>query len=143
MRLVLDTNIVISGLLWNGPPRRLLDAAISGTVDIYTSAVLITELREALAYPKFARRITANADSVDRCIGRFMAIANLTAAATIEGTVSADPDDDHVIACALSAQADVIVSGDAHLLDLKSFHRMPIITATDALARIGKANPDT
>ncbi len=57
MRLVLDTNIVISGLLWNGPPRRLLDAAISGTVDIYTSAVLVTELRQALAYPKFTRRM--------------------------------------------------------------------------------------
>ena len=81
MRLVLDTNIVISGLLWNGPPRTLLDAASSGTVDIYTTAVLAMELREALAYAKFAKRITANADSVDRCIGRFMAIANLTAAA--------------------------------------------------------------
>lgn len=70
-----------------------------------------------------------------------MAIANLTAAAIIEGTVSADLDDDHVIACALAAQADVVVSGDAHLLNLKSFHRMSIVTATEALARIGKANP--
>jgi putative PIN family toxin of toxin-antitoxin system len=136
MRLVLDTNIVISGLLWNGPPRRLLDAAISGTVDIYTSAMLATELREALAYPKFARRITATGDSVDRCIGRFMAIANLTATAIIEGTVSADPDDDHVIACALSAQADLIISGDAHLLDLKNYQRIRIVTAAAALALI-------
>ena len=61
---------------------------------------------------------------------------NLTAAATIEGTVSADPDDDHVIACALSAQADVIVSGDAHLLDLKSYQRIRIVTATAVLALI-------
>ncbi len=136
MRLVLDTNIVISGLLWNGPPRSLLDAAIGGTLDIYTSAVLAMELREALAYAKFAKRITANADSVDRCIGRFMAIANLTAAAMIEGTGSADPDDEHVIACALSAQADLIVSGDAHLLDLKSYRRIRIVTATAALAII-------
>ena len=136
MRLVLDTNIVISGLLWNGPPRSLLDAAVGGTLDIYTSAVLAMELREALAYAKFAKRITANADSVDRCIGRFMAIANLTAAAMIEGTGSADPDDEHVIACALSAQADLIVSGDAHLLDLKSYRRIRIVTATAALAII-------
>lgn len=136
MRLVLDTNIVISALLWNGPPRSLLDAAIGGMVDIYTSAVLATELREALAYAKFAKRITANGDSVDRCTGRFMAIANLTAAAMIEGTGSADPDDEHVIACALSAQADLIVSGDAHLLDLKSYRRIRIVTATAALAII-------
>ena len=139
MRLVLDTNIVISGLLWNGPPRRLLDAAIGGAVDLYTSAVLIAELREALAYAKFAKRITTNGETVDRCIGRFMAIANLTAAARIEGTGSADPDDEHVIACALSAQADLIVSGDAHLLDLKSYRRIPILTATAALAMIAGA----
>ena len=72
MRLVLDTNVVISGLLWNGPPRRLLDAAISGAVDIYTSAVLATELREALAYPKFAKRLATNGETVDRCIDRFI-----------------------------------------------------------------------
>jgi len=132
MRLVLDTNIVISGLLWNGPPRKLLDAAIGGTVELYTSAVLATELREALAYSKFSKRLTANGETVDRCVGRFMAIASLTAAATIEGTVVADPDDDHVIACALSAQADVIVSGDAHLLDLKRYQRIRIITAAAA-----------
>ncbi len=68
-----------------------------------------------------------------------MAIAILTAAARIEGTGSADPDDEHVIACALAAQADLIVSGDAHLLDLKSYQRIPILTATAALAMIAGA----
>ncbi|MEO8157085.1 MAG: putative toxin-antitoxin system toxin component, PIN family [Betaproteobacteria bacterium] len=139
MRLVLDTNIVISGLLWNGPPRRLLDAAIGGTVDLYTSALLVAELREALAYAKFAKHLTTNGETIDRCVARFMAIANLTAAARIEGTGSADPDDEHVIACALAAQADLIVSGDAHLLDLKSYQRIPILTATAALAMIAGA----
>ena len=133
MHLVLDTNIVISGLLWNGPPRRLLNAAISGTIDIYTTAVLLTELGKALAYPKFARRIAANGDSIDRCVGRFMTFAYLTAAATIEGTGSADPDDEHVIACALSAHADIIVSGDHDLLDLKHYQGIRIITAAEAL----------
>ena len=137
MRLVLDTNIVISKLLWNAAPRKLLDAAISGTVDLYTSAVLVTELHEVLAYPKFANRLSAKDDSVDRCVGRYMAIANLTPAAIIEGAVTADPDDDHVIACALSARADAIVSGDAHLLNLKSYQGIRIITAAAALALIG------
>ena len=96
-----------------------------------------SELHEVLAYPKFTNRLSANVDSVDRCVGRFMAIANLTPAATIEGAVTADPDDDHVIACALSAKADAIVSGDAHLLDLKSYQGIRIITAATALALIG------
>ena len=110
MRLVLDTNIVISRQLWYAAPRKLLDAAISGTVDLYTRAVLVTELNEVLAYPKFTNRPSANVDSVDRCVGHFLEIANLTPAATIEGAVTADPDDGHVIACALSAKADAIVS---------------------------------
>ena len=57
------------------------------------------------------------------------------------GRVVIDPDDDAVLACALAANANLIVSGDAHLLNLKSFHRMSIITASEALARIGKADP--
>ena len=139
MRLVLDTNTVISGLLWNGPPRRLLDAAISGTVDLYTSAVLATELRDVLAYPKLARRLAANGDTVDGCVGRYLSVASLTTAAAIEGAVTDVPDDDHVIACALSAQADAIVSGDAHLLDLKRFQTIRIVTAAAALMLCAQA----
>lgn len=85
MRLVLDTNTVISALLWNGQTRRLLDAAFSGTVDLYTSAVLATELREVLAYPKFAKRLSASGETTDRCLGRYLALVNLTAAATPRG----------------------------------------------------------
>lgn len=50
--------------------------------------------------------------------------------------VSRDPDDDQVLACALAAQADLIVSGDADLLDLKSFQGIPILTAARAVERI-------
>ena len=106
MRLVLDTNTVISGLLWNGPPRRLLDAAISG--------------------------------AVDQQVSHFMALAHLTAPAAIEGAVLADPDDDHVIACALAAQADVIVSGDVHLLNLKHYQGLRIIDAAEVLRALAQ-----
>lgn len=138
VRLVLDTNTVISGLLWNGPPRRLLEAALVGTVELYTSAVLVTELREVLAYPRLAKRLVASGESVDRCVARYIVIANLTATATIEGIVSADPDDDHVIACALAAQADAIVSGDGHLLNLKQYRDIRIVNAAEALRSLAR-----
>ena len=53
--------------------------------------------------------------------------------------VAPDPDDDTVLACALAAQADLIVSGDAHLLNLKTYHRIPIIAAAAALTRLPQA----
>jgi putative PIN family toxin of toxin-antitoxin system len=139
MRLVLDTNVVISGLLWNGSPRNLLDAAIGGAVEIYTSTVLAAELREALGYAKFVRRLAQNGSTIDLAVERFMAIANLVASATIQ-RVLADPDDDQVLACALAAGADLIVSGDTVPLNLKSFHRIPIVTPAEALARIDQAS---
>ena len=118
--------------------RRLLDAAISGAVDVYTSAALVPELREVLTYPRLANRLAASGETVDQQVSRFMALAHLTAPAAIEGAVLADPDDDHVIACALAAQADVIVSGDVHLLNLKHHQGMRIINAAEALRALAQ-----
>jgi predicted nucleic acid-binding protein len=58
--------------------------------------------------------------------------------ASIAPTVLADPEDDHVLACALAAGADLIVSGDAHLLSLKNYRSMSIMNASAALALIAK-----
>lgn len=107
--------------------------AISGAVAVYTSAVLVSELREVLAYPRLAKRLAAGGETVDQQVSHFMALAHQTAPAAIEGAVLADPDDDHVIACALAAQADVIVSGNMHLLNLKHYQGMRIINAAEAL----------
>ena len=60
MRLVLDTNVVIAGLLWRGPPRHLLDLAIDGKVTLFSSPALIDELAHTLNYPKFSQRIAAH-----------------------------------------------------------------------------------
>ena len=60
-------------------------------------------------------------------------LATLVIPVAIPLTVLADPDDDHVLACALAAQADYIVSGDQHLLTLNRFHETPIITAAQAI----------
>jgi len=136
MHVVLDTNVAISGLLWGGPPQQLIDAAISGAIDVFTSAILLAELREALAYPRLTKRLTESGTSVDLTVDRYLAIAHLTAPAAITPTVLGDPDDDHVLACAISAEADLIVTRDTRLLNLKHFHRIPILSATQALERL-------
>jgi len=109
-RLVLDTNVVIAGMLWHGPPRELLEAAVNGTITLATSAALIDELARSLRYPKLAGRLSRLRLSAGAIVARYVLISEAFVQATIAPSVPSDPDDDHVLACALAANADLIVS---------------------------------
>ena len=134
MRLVLDTNVVISGLLWQGPPRQLLDAARAGRASLYTSAMLLEELQEVLSRPKFATRLAAAAVTAEELLLGYAALAALIHPAAIVPVIAADPDDDAVLACAVAARAGAISSGDPHLLRLAQFEAIPILTPAQVLA---------
>jgi len=136
VRLVLDTNTVVSGLLWDGPPSLLQEAARDGKIDLYTTPALLAELGRVLARRKFLSPLERIRASVDELIEGYAALAQLVRPALIAPVVLADPDDDHVLACALAAQADLIVSGDSHLLNLKAYQGIPVVTAAEGLARL-------
>jgi putative PIN family toxin of toxin-antitoxin system len=133
MRVVADTNTVVSGLFWHGPPRQLLDAARAGIITLVTSAPLLNELARVLARPKFAQRIDRAGLSVEEIVDTYGTLAEQVTPADIPPTVTADPDDDAVLATAVGGQADLIVSGDADLLGLGSFREIRIIHAADAV----------
>ncbi len=137
VRLVLDTNTVVSGLLWGSTPSLLIEAALEGRIEVFTSHALLLELEDVLPRRKFARRIAASGFSVAQLTARFALLAETVAPAVIS-PVSADPDDDHVLACALAAQADFIVSGDPDLLNLKSYQGIAIVGTAEALRRIAR-----
>ncbi len=130
MRLVLDTNVVVAGLLWNGPPRRLLDLAVDSGVEFFSSPVLIEELAHTLGYAKFTPRIAAFRTSVDEPVARYSALVSLVTPSTVPRVVANDPDDDHVIAAAVAARAALIVTGDRkHLLPIGVHEGIAIVTA--------------
>ncbi len=135
-RTVPDTNIVVSGLLWRGNPRRILDAARDGIIKLYTSSVLLEELEDVLSREKFVRRLATANVTVQDLVSGFSALATVIEAEPIESVILVDPDDDAVLACALSADAEVIVSGDSDLLDLKEHKEIRILTATEFLAEL-------
>ena len=139
MRLVLDTNVVASGLLWEGAPAQLLDAAQAGELELCTSRVLLAELARILLRAKFAKAIAASGSSLDELVLGYAELATFIEPASIAPTVLADPDNDHVLACALAARADLIVSGDRHLLDLARFHDMPIIKPAAGVKMLGRS----
>lgn len=137
LRLVLDTNVVVAGLLWSGPPRRLLQAAIDGEVELYSSAVLLDELAHTLGYAKFDARIESFGTSVAALVGRYAALVNLVAPASVPRVVVTDADDDHVIAAAVAARAELIVTGDRkHLLPIGVHGGIAIVTAREVVERI-------
>ncbi len=138
VRAVLDTNIVVSGLLWRAAPRQVLDAARNKRLTLHTSSVLLDELAEVLSRPHLASVIAANRASPAFLMQRYAMLAQLVIPAHTARVVPKDIDDDAVIACALAARADWIVSGDHHLLDLKHYQGMRIITAAEALRALAQ-----
>jgi len=77
MRLVLDTNIVASGLLWDGTPARLIDAAQAGAIEIYTSRILLAELTRILKRAKFAKVIAASGVGIEGLVLGYAELATL------------------------------------------------------------------
>ena len=136
MRVVADTNTLVSGLLWHGNPRRVLDEARAGTQQMYTTAALLAELEEVLQRPKFAQRLSLAGVTSHTLVLGYAALARLVEPAEIAPVILADPDDDAVLACAVAAGAEIIVSGDSHLLDLKDYEGILIVTAAHLLTRI-------
>ena len=139
MRLVIDTNVVVSGLLWLGNPGRLLEAAALGQITLYTSPALLAELARTLATPKLARPIIRSGLTLDDLLARYANVAIVVQPATVPRIVPNDPDDDQVIAAAVEARAELIVSGDKDLHDLGGNHNgIRIVTPAQAVQLIGR-----
>ena len=135
LRLLLDTNVVVAGLLWTGAPRRLLEAAIDGErVELFSSPALLAELANTMRYRKFAARVESFGTGVEALVAQYAALVSLVTPANVPRVIANDPDDDHVIAAAVSARAEFIVTGDrAHLLPIGLHRGIAIVTAREAV----------
>src|SRR5262245_30848710 len=129
MRAVVDTNVVVSGLLWTGPSHRILQLARAGTIDLFTSPILLAELDEVLNRKKFMRRLELARIEPRELVLEYAALARVVHPPGISPVIDQDPDDDAVLACAVAARASIIVSGDRHLLDLAVFRGIRILRA--------------
>ncbi len=138
MRIVADTNTVLSGLLWRGPPRRLIDLARERAVTLCTSTALLAELAEVIGRGKFAARVHDAGVAAAELVEDYARLAEIVVPASLTEPVSRDPDDDLVLATALAAEASLIVSGDRDLLVLGTFRDIRVLDAADALALIGR-----
>ena len=138
MKLVADTNTLVSGFLWDGLPSRLLDAGLTGRCSLYTSDELLIELDETLHAPKFSERLSSRGHSAESLVRKFrQACHEIPPPPPVVAPDLRDADDLHVLACAVAVPVGLIVSGDKDLLILQSFQGIPIVTARRALEILG------
>ena len=136
MRLVLDTNVVVSALIWGGVPYKLIEAAAAGDIELVTSSALLAELREVLGREHLASRLAEQRSSVEQAIGFYGELAISVSPLATPRVVPGDADDDHVIAAAVAGDAEIVVSGDRHLLSMGSYQGIGIVNAAEAVRRV-------
>lgn len=125
IKAVFDTNIFVSSIFWkNGNPRKAADLAIDGKILVFTSAEILEELERVLR-----RDFDASEDEVLRQVSVILGYSELIVVNIHLDIVEKDKDDNKIVECAVACGADFIVTGDKHLLDLKGYKRIKIITA--------------
>ncbi|MGA8030343.1 MAG: putative toxin-antitoxin system toxin component, PIN family [Bryobacteraceae bacterium] len=135
LRVTADTNIYISALQFGGQPLRLLELAREENIVLTTSAAILQEIAEVLR-DKFQR----SERDIEQAMQHLSHIAETVIPSERVNAVADDPDDNAIIECALAAEANVIVSGDRHLLSLGQFGGIQIMKVADFLeAVIGTA----
>ena len=138
MKLVVDVNVLVSGSLWPGNPSRLVDALLDGSATLCTSSLVMAEFEEVIQRDKFQKRLQLRGRSAPEIISSFRAASLIieSPAIPVPSTLR-DPDDVHVLACAMGASAIAIVTGDSDLLSMGTFEAIPILTVRQALEKLG------
>jgi len=130
VRIVIDTNVLISAVFWTGKPKQLLNKVRHHEVTFITSENLLDELKEVLTRQDKPFRLSA--EEADRIV---TAMRNLAGIVRTRSHVTAcdDERDNKVIECAIDGKAECIISGDLHLLGLGSFKGIKMMTVSDFL----------
>jgi putative PIN family toxin of toxin-antitoxin system len=130
-KVVIDTNVIISAFGWDGHPEEIIKLVNKGKIENFTSIEMINELSNAIKYPRLKFPESLQAEIIET-IFSISSIVNVNQSLNI---IDEDPGDNKVIECALSAKAEFIISGDKHLLELKKFKEIEILTPSEFLIK--------
>jgi hypothetical protein len=134
-KVVLDTNALISGLLWEGNEATIIEKAEKKEIQLFISPKILKELEGVLKREKFTKRLKDKEYTVEKAVAKIALIATLIEPNINISEIKEDPDDNRVLECAVSADVDFIISGDNHLLSLKRYSGIAIITASEFIKK--------
>lgn len=142
--VVLDTNLYVSYLITpSGPTARLVELGLAGEAfTVATSPGLMEELRRVVTYPHIISKYAIDPKAVVALLTLFHRKAHVTAGAYAVAKLD-EPGDNMVLACALESDAQYIVTGDPHLLNLKEFHGVRILSVNDAAIAFSHTDRDS
>ena len=122
-KVVLDTNVLISAIVYGGNPRIILEAALAGSIELCISEAIIGEVQAVLGRPQFG----LSAQFVHNTVAELASLSRWVTPETHFDLIKEDPTDNLVLDCAVTAEADYLVSGDGHLLHLGACGKVRIV----------------
>lgn len=123
MKAVFDTNVLVAAFVTEGVCAKLLGRARRKQLNLVISPFILKEFEDVLL-----KKFTASKEQIRSAIKLISEVAQIVSHASVVSGICRDPDDDQILSCALSAEADYLVTGDRDLLELKDFHGIEILT---------------
>jgi putative PIN family toxin of toxin-antitoxin system len=123
MKAVFDTNVLVAAFVSEGVCAKLLGRARRKQLDLVLSSFILEEFENVLL-----KKFSASKEQVRTASHLISEAAQTVPTTSVLSGICRDPDDDQILSCALSAEADYLVTGDRDLLDLKEFHGIRIVT---------------
>ena len=127
MRVVVDTNVLVSGIFFTGPPYSILNALRQGKIELVLSDEIFSE------YHRVAENLAKQFSEIELAPLLKLILTNSTVveSAHLENPVCEDADDDKFIACAIASNAQLIISGDKHLLNVSGYRDITVMKPRD------------
>ena len=132
LRVVLDTNVLISAILFGGKPRRILEKAIRGEIRLCLSEPMLEELKGVLQRSKF----DYSPEMMQIILTELMSISDFVNPSETINIVAEDPEDNRILECAVAANADYVITGDSHLLKLNKYLNIDVLNVAVFLEKL-------
>ena len=138
MKITVDTNVLISATFWYGDSERIIEKIESKDIELVLSKEIIEEFARALNYRDIKEKIKNKNLEIKRTVEKIISISKIVEPLEKLNIVNEDPDDNKILECAKSGEVDFIISNDNHLLKLKEFENIKIITSKMLIDIINK-----
>jgi putative PIN family toxin of toxin-antitoxin system len=131
-KVVFDSNIFISSIVYGEKPRKVFELVIEGKIELYISKEILGEVEEVLQRPKFKYP----SQMIDLVITEIQNISKIVIPREKINYIKDDPEDNMILECAAGSKTDYIISGDEHLLNIKKYKNIQILNTADFLEKI-------